>query len=99
MRQAIGNKSKDLTPTFYLEARTYLGNLADAARALSQKDVANYFNGKYALSAKTVPELVTQMSELGLQFAPAVPGDEAAYAALHSALAAYETAVRSPLGR
>ena len=65
-----------------------------AITALQQRDVGNYFTGKYALKAKTVPELIKQMSERGLQFAPALPGDEPAYAALHQALAAYDTASR-----
>jgi hypothetical protein len=33
------------------------------------------------------------MRENGLRFAPAVPGDEAAYRALHSALVAFDTGI------
>ena len=36
--------------------------------------------------------LVTQMTDKGLRFAPAVPGDEAAYAALREVLAACDRA-------
>jgi hypothetical protein len=99
MQQILRRKSKDLPPSFYMEARTYLTNLGDAVRALAQKDAANYFNGKYSLTAKTIPELVAQMNERGLQFAPVAPGGEAAYNALHQALAAYDSEVRSPSSR
>jgi hypothetical protein len=47
------------------------------------------------LKAKTVPELIKFMADRGLQFAPAVPGDENAYQALHSALAAYDRAAQT----
>jgi hypothetical protein len=34
------------------------------------------------------------MADQGLQFAPAVPGDESAYSALHQVLAAYDLGAR-----
>ena len=77
----------------YIEANTFINNLNDAIKALQQPDAGNYFTGKYALKAKTVPELVNFMTAQGLQFAPSTPGDEAAYAALQEALASYDRAV------
>jgi hypothetical protein len=57
--------------------------------------VGDHFTGKFALKVKTVPELVALMTQQGLQFAPAVPGDQPAYAALHQALANYSVAVQA----
>jgi hypothetical protein len=37
---------------------------------------------------------IQQMTEAGLRFAPAGPGDEAAYTTLRQALAAYDQAAR-----
>jgi hypothetical protein len=90
LRKQLRKISGDLSPSLYIEANTFLNNLNDAIRALQQPDVGNYFTGKFALKAKTVPELLRMMADNGLQFAPAVPGDESAYAALHQALASYD---------
>jgi hypothetical protein len=89
----------DLPPSLYIEANVFLNNLNDAIRALQQPDVGNYFTGKYALKAKTVPELVSNMTSQGLQFAAATPGDEPAYAALQEALASYDRAVNPNVER
>jgi hypothetical protein len=99
--------SGDLTPALYMDAKTFVNNLDDAIKALRQADIASYFNGKYALKysgdnalkGRTVPDLVKYMVEHGLQFAPATPGDEASYAALHQALAAYDMASHAAVER
>jgi hypothetical protein len=83
----------ELPPSLYIDARAFLNNLDEAIRVLQQPDVGSHFSGRYALKAKTVPELVNTMSAKGLLFASAVPGDEPAYLALHQALASYDRAI------
>jgi hypothetical protein len=85
----------DLPFAVYTEAKTFLNNRDDAIAALRQQGVGNYFTGKLAIKAKTIPELVDFMTKQGLQFAPAVPGDEPAYATLHEALANYDLAAQA----
>ncbi len=85
----------DLPFDLYTGAKTFLNNLDDAIRASRQRDVGNYFTGKFALRAKTVPELVEHMVKQGLRFAPAVPGDEQAYVALHQAVVNYDLAMHA----
>jgi hypothetical protein len=46
--------------------------------------------GKYRAQGKTVGDLVKDMSNKGLRFAPAQDGDEGAYSALYKAMAAYD---------
>jgi hypothetical protein len=94
LRSRLRKEGGDLPFALYSEARNYLDNLDDAIAALQQPDVGNYFNGKYALKGKTVGELIKFMADQGLQFAPAVPGDEAAYSALHQALASFDLGAR-----
>jgi hypothetical protein len=77
----------------YIESKRYLNFLNDAMRALGNDDVANYFNQKFAAKGKTAAEVVKYMSDKGLKFAPATPGDEAAYRALHQALAIYDVSL------
>jgi tRNA A-37 threonylcarbamoyl transferase component Bud32 len=79
----------ELAPAQYIEAKRFLNQLKDALTILDQPDAASFLNGKYAARGKTVAELVKNMREYGLKFAPAVPGDEAAYVALYRSLAAY----------
>ena len=74
----------------YIDAKTFLSNLDSAIAALKSQNAADYFNGKYELKAKNVDELVTYMSQNGLTFASAVPGQEGAYNALYTAMANYD---------
>jgi hypothetical protein len=101
--ERLGDKLRarinDVPPAQYLEARRFLDELADAVTALGQPDVAGYFDGKYAAKGKTVEELVDHMTGNGLTFAPALDGDEAAYQALHTALAGYLAGVRKQAGK
>ena len=48
---------------------------------------------------QTVADLVGYMTSNGLKFAPAVSGDEAAYASLYSALAAYRRGLETEVAR
>jgi hypothetical protein len=81
----------ELSATDYIEAKSYLDQVAAAVRALGDKDVANYFNHKF--NAKNVAELIDDMRTKGYDFAPAAPGDEGAYRALQQALAAYDYSI------
>jgi hypothetical protein len=84
----------ELPTNQYIEAKRYLNNLDAAVLALQQPAVGNYFNQKWVAGGRTVRDLVGSMLKKGLTFAPAVAGDEAAYQALHSALAAYDQLAR-----
>jgi hypothetical protein len=95
LQEQLRKNGGDLPFGVYTEAKTFLNNLDSAITALRQPDVGNYFTGKFAVKAKTVPELVDFMTKQGLQFAPAIPGDEGAYVALHQALANYDLAAQA----
>ncbi|MBL8793514.1 MAG: hypothetical protein JNM56_06400 [Planctomycetia bacterium] len=83
----------DLPFAQYSEGKRYLNQLNDGLKALREPNAKDFASGKFAIKANTVGDLIDYMSKNGLKFAPAVPGDEAAYTALHRALAAYGTAV------
>ena len=89
----LRDQGTDFPPSQYAEGLIFLRDFQSAIKGLWQLDVANYFNGKYALKANTVADLVKHMTEQGLHFAPAVSGDEPAYAMLHGVLADYDRAV------
>jgi len=83
----------ELTPSQYIESRRYLNFLKEGVKALQGDQAADYLNGKYAAKGKTVAELIKYMTENGLKFAPATPGAEGAYRALHFALVAYDDGI------
>jgi len=86
----LNDGADDLSPAQYIEAKRYLNSLGLAIKALSDSKVANYFNNTWNAKGKTAAELVNHMTKEGLTFAPAAPGDEAAYTALYHALRSYE---------
>jgi hypothetical protein len=94
LQQLLTNNVRDLPPGQYMEARRFLNNLDDGLQVLQQPNAGLYFTQKYAAKGRTVQQLVENMSKDGLTFAPAVGGDEAAYVALHRALAAYDVGAR-----
>jgi hypothetical protein len=102
IRRQLRTEGQSLSASEYIESKGFLDHFADAIGTLRQTDIGNYFSGQYALKVNTVANLVKYMTEQGLQFAPALPGDRGAYLALHQALAAYgqsrqlQTAERKP---
>jgi len=80
----------NFTPTMYIDAKTFLANLNDAVKVLQQPDAVDFLTGRQAAQGKTVAELVKHMTTNGLRFAPATPGGEWAYTALHRMLANYD---------
>jgi hypothetical protein len=94
LHQLLADNIKDLTPAQYSESRRFLGDFDDALALLRQPGAGEYFTSK-APKGKTIGDLVQHMSLKGLQFAPAVAGDEGAYVAIHRALAAYDSAANA----
>ena len=76
------------TATMYVDSRSFLNDLTNSVKVLMQPDVGQYLGGRYRAQGKDVAELVRYMGDNGLRFAAATPGSEAAYSALHRALAA-----------
>jgi hypothetical protein len=79
----------------YITAKRFLSDLEDAVKLLRQPDAGQYVNGKYAAKGANVQALVKYLTDHGLQFAPGVPGSEAAYLALQRAFVRYDNALRS----
>jgi hypothetical protein len=90
MSQKVQDSVGEMSPTEYISAQRYLRQLGQAVTALSDPKVSNYFNKNWAARGKNVADLVKFMTDNGLVFAPAVPGDENAYRAMYDALASYD---------
>ena len=90
MHETLLRNVGDMPPSDYIEAKRYLNMLSDAVRALGDQTAGNYLTGKWSAKGKNVAELVDNLRSNGLQFAPASPGDEAAYRALYHAFLSYD---------
>jgi len=94
LHRTLEDSVGDLSPGQYIEGKRYLNLLDDAMRAVQDPNVKNYLNnGSYAAKGKTVADLIDNMAKHGLTFAAATPGDEAAYRAVQTYLAAYDDAL------
>jgi hypothetical protein len=95
MRNHLAGKIQEISDPDYIRAKRLLNSLDDVVKVLGEPDAGNYFNQIYAAKGQTVAQLVQHMTRSNLRFAPAVPGDEAAYLFLHRALAEYDLALHS----
>jgi hypothetical protein len=92
LQRVLEKDGKDLEASRHIQATRFLGQVDDALRVLEGQDAARYLGGALTLDPgriKTVADLVRFLTERGLIFAPAVSGDEEAYAAVRRALAGY----------
>jgi hypothetical protein len=84
-----------MSPTDYIVAQRYLRQVGDAITALEDPNVVNFFNQNWTARGRNVAELVKYMTDNGLDFAPAVPGQEGAYRAMYNALSAFDSSMPS----
>jgi hypothetical protein len=93
MQEQLDEKIRQLTPSDYIESKRFLNMLDHAHKALQDANVGNLLGNKSILKSKNVAELIKNMTDQGLRFAPAAPGDEGAYKAVHSALLSYDDSI------
>jgi hypothetical protein len=86
LRNKVDDAVKELSPSQYIQASRYVTELKNTVRAMQDPNVSNQFNGKYAARGNDVTQLVDMMTQQGLKFASANPGDEPYYTALHQSL-------------
>jgi hypothetical protein len=93
LKTLVADNQNELTVVQSIEARRFLNQLDKARQGLSSPRAADVLAGKLAPRGKTVAELVQNMAQAGLEFAPATPGEEPAYLALYDSLRAYAASV------
>jgi hypothetical protein len=87
LRGGVENREIDFRE--FCDASDFLQEVEDGLQVLSKPDAGRHFDGTYEARGSSVLELVQHMSMNGLRFAPAQPGQEAAYIALHNQLVRY----------
>jgi hypothetical protein len=86
MRKQLSLHATDLHPKDYVKAVRFLYDLSDAGAALDYPELAHLIDPSFLSQAMTVTELAAFMAGKRLAFAPAMPGDEAAYDRLYQAM-------------
>lgn len=86
---------KEIPTKQYIDAKKFLNDLDDGLKALSDRDAKNFFGGSYTPKGKNVQDVIENMTKQGLRFAPSVPGEEAAYVALHRLMAAFDVSLNN----
>lgn len=82
----------------YLDALDFYNSLSQSVDALARPDTRKQISGQYQARGRNVQELVDYMTDKGLKFAPAAPGAENAYQAVHDAFTRYARAATSSAG-
>lgn len=94
MTDTLDKSVADLSPTRYIEGMRFLNQLYDALKALDDRRVSDLVSNAWVPKVKNVAEMVKYLADNGLEFAPATgSGDEAAYRALHNAMAAFDSGI------
>ncbi len=73
----------------YLVGKRFTDSLDGAIKLLQQPNAQQLLTGALKATGRTIPELVQNMSQKGLKFAPAAPGYEAPYYGLFNSMVSY----------
>jgi hypothetical protein len=76
----------------FLEGKRYLESLQNSVALLKSPNAPKIFGGAFAARGVTVDEVAMNMSSQGLKFAPAQPGNEAAYFSVYNSFKQYALA-------
>jgi hypothetical protein len=89
LRQELNDKINDLSSTDWTDADAYLTDLQNSIKLLRKPQVARLFDRSWLARVHTVDQLVREMANRGLFFAPAVVGDRDYYSLLRKDLVDY----------
>ncbi len=92
IRESLVAKALNMDAGPYMQAKRFLDSFDESLAALSVPAVATAYLEylDFIKGGRTLPELIDWLTVKGLNFAPATPGDEAAYEALYTMLANYD---------
>jgi hypothetical protein len=95
LQAQLNDNVNEMLPSEYTESKRYLNLLADTLKAFEDRKVGDYLPNKWRTKPSNVASLVQTMSDLGVRFAPSVPGDENQYLVLYRALQAFDADLAS----
>jgi hypothetical protein len=90
----VDKNIRAMTPDDWMGSKRYLRELDNTVETLGSQNVAAFVGGKWEAKGNSVQELVANMTQNGLQFAPATAGGESSYTVLHSAMVTYNISIQ-----
>ena len=98
IREQLSKKVNEIPTTQYLEGKRFLNDFDDARAALERGEAMTQVSfQKWATGGKQMQQLVDYMILNGLKFTTATQGDEFAYRAVYSGMAALDVAVNAAM--
>lgn len=91
LQNMVRQNAIEMTTTNFVEARRFIDQLRGASQFLERPNAAEELGSSLRPQGKDVGEVVQFMSNRGLFFAPAGPGAEGAYTAMHRGLVSFIT--------
>jgi hypothetical protein len=79
MKKTLDANVANYSADDWIAGNRFINQLRDSAKMMQKPNAANYFNGKWMASGNTVGDLLYNMGQKGLTFAPCAEGDEDAY--------------------
>lgn len=100
MREVLRKQCQndEIETSTYLQAVEFYNSLESSVNNLEKPDARKQIGGAYSPRARNVQELIDFMTDNGLKFAPAVPGNESAYQVTHDAFVRYARNAQSSTG-
>jgi hypothetical protein len=99
MRDQLVKKLNEIPTSQYLDAKRFLNDFDEARIALERGEAMTQVQyQKWATGGKSLPQLVDYMIDNGLRFTTSTQGDEFAYRAVYSGMAAMDVALNSLAG-
>ena len=98
MESTLKGMVQDAAPDQYMDGKKFLNAVATSFKLLQDPSIGDYFN-KFAPRGRTVAELVKHMSDNGLTFAPAMPGDESYYQGMYQSFLSYDAGISQLVAR
>lgn len=103
LRAKIDAAVQTLSPTAWVQASRFANELKSTIKALQDPNVGRMFNGQWVAQGNNVGEVLGNMIQKGLRFAPAAPGDESFYTSFYQSMLSYDmglnqVAYRGPSG-
>jgi hypothetical protein len=100
MRATLGKQLHEdqIDGSSYVQALEFYNSLHTSVNALEKPDARKQLSGARSPRARNVQELVDYMTDNGVQFAAAAPGNESAYKVTHDAFVRYTRIAQSSSG-
>jgi hypothetical protein len=90
LRNKIDGQVQTLPANTYIKCSRYCNELRSTVLGLQSPEVAKKLNGQWSAQGNNVAQLIDDMTNKGLKFAPVTPGDETSYTAMYQSLISYD---------